>query len=234
MGRFLRRIERLCYKLLNLFILIVLSAAGYCQEADEKVKLVFSFHQEQDIYDKSTYGEPPQFAIWLEEQESQDIKTVFVTFKTGTGEYEGKIECPVSLPLWIGAYRKETGLNDFPRPWEPFYDGITGATPKIEDIEVTIEVQNELSWLYFIEMNVAGDYNKNFPYISSKKKIDDHGNGQPSVIYKGEIISRIGETSKPELIGRSEQYYFTTQINQDLDNIESAKEVFSNIIVDCQ
>ena len=214
--------------------IIFLSATGYCQDDKDKVNLVFSIHQERDIYDKSTFGEPPQFAIWLEEEGSNDVKTVFVTFKTGTGEFEGKIECPVSLPMWIGVYRQETGLDDFPRPWEPFFDGITGATPKIEDIKISVEVQKELSWSYFIEMNVAGDYNKNYPYISSKKKIDNHGNGQPSLIYKGEIRSRTGETSKPELLGRSEQHYFTTQINPDLDSIESAKEVFSKIIVDCQ
>lgn len=218
----------------TLIVLLFLSSLGNCQDVDEKNELIFTFHQSRDIYDNSTFGEPPQFAIWLEEQESHTVKTVYVTFKTGTGEYEGKIECPVSLPVWIGAYRQETGLDDFPRPWEPFFDGVTGATPKIEDVKISVEVQKETSWFYFIEMNVAGDYTQHYPYISSKKKIDDHGNGQPSVIYKGKITSRIGETSKPELIGRSDQYYFTTQINPDLDNIESAKEVFSKIMVSCQ
>ena len=222
------------YKLVTLIVLIFLSAVGYSQDVDEKVKLIFTFHQSRDIYDKSTFGEPPQFAIWLEKQDSHEVKTVFVTFKTGTGEYEGKIECPVSLPVWIGVYRQETGQDDFPRPWEPFFDGITGATPKIEEIEISVEVQKEMSWFYFIEMNVAGDYTKNYPYITPKKKFDNHGNGQPSLIYKGEIISRIGETSKPALIGRSEQYYFTTELNQNLDSIDSAKEVFSKISVSCE
>ena len=226
--------DHLCYKLLNLTLLTFLTVAGNCQDIDEKVELVFTFHQERDIYDKSSFGEPPQFAIWLEEQDSHDVKTVFVTFKTGTGEFEGKIECPVSLPVWIGAFRRETGRDDFPIPWEPFYDGITAATPKDEEVRISVEVQKEISWNYFIEMNVAGDYNKNYPYISSKKKFDDHGNGQPSLIYKGEIFSRIGETSKAEIIGRSEQYDFTTQINPELESIELAKEVFLDIMVNCR
>jgi hypothetical protein len=222
------------YNLVALLVLIFPSFVGYTQDVNEKAKLTFTLHQSRDIYDRSTFGEPPQFAIWLEEKNSHDVKTVFVTYKTGTGEYEGKIECPVSLPMWIGVYRQETGKNDFPRPWEPFSDGITGATPKIEDIKISVEVPKETSWFYFIEMNVAGDYTKNYPYISSKKKIDDHGNGQPSLIFKGEIVSRTGEISMPELIGRSEQYFFTTQINSELESIESAKEVFSNINVHCQ
>jgi hypothetical protein len=217
-----------------LVILTFFSASGYCQKDDNKVKLVFTFHQERDIYDKSTFGEPPQFAIWLEAVDSKKITTVFVTNKTGTGDFEGKIECPVSLPVWIGAFRQEAGRDDFPRPWEPFYDGITGATPKNEEIEISVEVQKDVSWFYYLEMNVAGDYNKSYPYISSKKKIDNHGNGQPSLIYKGEIVTQIGETSMPILIGRSEQHYFTTQINPELEGIDLAKEVFLNIVAECK
>jgi hypothetical protein len=158
------------YKLVILVLFTFISAIGYCQNVDNKVKLVFTFHQEQDVYDKSSYGEPPQFAIWLESTASKNYKTVFVTSRTGTGEFEGKIECPVSLPVWIGVFRQETGRDDFPRPWEPFYDGITGATPKNEEVEIAVEVQKDISWFYFIEMNVAGDFNKKYPYISKKKE----------------------------------------------------------------
>ena len=80
------------YILPTLIFSIFLSAVGFSQDVDEKVKLVFTIHQSRDIYDKSTFGEPPQFAIWLEEQESHTVKTAYVTFKTGTGEFEGKIE----------------------------------------------------------------------------------------------------------------------------------------------
>jgi hypothetical protein len=224
----------LCWIIVDIIYPGYLASSGFGQEKVEKVKLVFSIHQEQDIYDQSTYGEPPQFAIWLQDPESREYKTVFVTFRTGTGEFEGKIECPVSLPIWIGVYRSETGNDDFPRPWEPFYDGVTGATPKSEDFEVSVCIEKSKRWLYFIEINVAGDYNKNFPYISSKKKIDNHGNGQPSLIYKGQIVAETGNESSPKLIGRSEQYSFSSTINQDLDGIELAKEVFSRIIVICK
>ena len=226
-------IDILSYKLANLILLTVLSAIGYWQDVDDKVQLVFTFHQERDIYDRSTYGDPPQFAIWLEETESKKVKTVFVTYATGTGEFKGKIECPVSLPLWIVAFRQETARDDFPVPWKP-YDGITGATPKNKKIEISIEVQKDISLNYYIEMNVAGDYNKTYPYISSQKKFDSHGNGQPSLIYKGEIISQKGKTSNPVLIGRSEQYYFTTELNQDLEGVDSAKEVFLEIAASCK
>jgi hypothetical protein len=220
---------------LTLFIVSLFpTISGICQNInDEKVTLVFDIHQEQDIYDKSTYGEPPQFAIWIEDAEHQSVKTVFVTRRTGTGEFDGKVECPISLPVWIGIFRKETGRDDFPLPWDPVIDGLTGATPKIEDFNLSVKVDEGIRWFYYIEINVSGDYNKSFPYISSKKHIDNHGNGQPSLIFKGEINSLMGETSKPELIGRSDQYYFSTKINYDLEGISSAIKVFSEITVKC-
>ena len=224
----------LIYTIIILITSICLSVSVICQNLDEKVSLVFNIHQERDIYDQSDYGEPPQFAIWLEDSEHLTVKTVFVTHRTGTGEFDGKVECPVSLPVWTGIFRKETGRDDFPKPSEPFFDAITGATPKVEDFNMSVKVEKGVRWFYYIEMNVAGDYNKSFPYVSSKKRIDSHGNGQPSLIFKGEIISKIGETSKPELIGRSDQHYFTTKINPDLGGINMAKKVFSKIIVRCK
>lgn len=220
-------------RLALLVILFSLLVSVNSKGRDEKVRLVFNIHQERDIYDRSTYGEPPQFAIWIEDPAHQTVKTIFVTHKTGTGDFEGKVECPVSLPVWIGVFREETGRDDFPIPWEPVVDGLSGATPKIEDIQISVDVNLGIDWFYYIEVNVAGDYSRSFPYVSSKKQIDNHGNGQPSIIYKGKINSTIGESSIPEVIGRSDQYYFTTEVNADTKEIDSANKVFSEIIVRC-
>ena len=222
------------YTFVEFIAILSLSVSGICQNADEKVRLVFNIHQEQDVYDESDYGEPPQFAIWIEDSEHLTVKTVFVTYRTGAGDFDGKVECPVSLPVWTGIFRKETGRDDFPSPLKPFYDGITGATPKADDFNMSVKVEKDVNFFYYIEVNVAGDFNKSFPSVSSKKQIDNHGNGQPSLIFKGEINSKIGETSEPELIGRSDQYYFSTKINPNLEGINMAQKVFSKIIVSCK
>jgi len=210
-------------------VLLIRTGTG---KSPGEVALVFHMRQSQAIYDQSSYGEPPQLAIWLEDRDNGSVRTVFVTRRTATGKYLGKVECPVSLPVWISIFRKETGREDFPTPKTPFFDAVTGATPQTAEITVTAPVDSGRSYTYYVEMNVAGDYNRAFPKMSAEKRIDKHGNGQPSLIYRGSIEARTGAVSKPELIGRSHQYYFTTEVLTDLDGIDSAKEVFTLLCVE--
>jgi len=205
-------------------------AAG---QAGDSLRLVFHMQQEQAIYDQSSYGEPPQIAVWLEDSATGKVRTLFVTRRTARGKYIGKVECPVSLPIWIGAFRRETGRNDFPTPMQPFFGAVTGATPKTKDITVTASVEAGRSFNYFIEMNVAGDYNRAFPKLSASKRPDNHGNGQPSLLFKGTIKSTAGATSKPVCAGRSHHYYFVTEADPDLAGIDSALQVFRVLSVEC-
>lgn len=202
------------------------------KKSDETV-LKFEINQEQKVYERSDYGEPPQFAIWLENKKSGEINTVFVTYRTATGDFEGKVECPVSLPAWIGAFRKETGREDIPTFGNPADKAITGATPKTKEFSVEVPIPKNSNWFYYIEMNVAGDYNADFPRLKSDGWFDFQGNGQPSIVYRGEITAMPGEKSKPTLIGRTEQMYLATEIIPDYEGITNAKEVFSMIKVTC-
>jgi len=195
--------------------------------------LLFTIRQERDIYDQSDYGEPPQFAIWLEDKMTGSIRTIFVTHRTGKGDFVGKTECPVSLPAWIGAFRSETGRNDIPTARKPAPDSVTGATPKVPDFSIKADVRTGSECRYYIEVNVSGDYTEVFPAIKYYGDLDTQGNGQPSIIYRGEISANPGERSTPQLIGRTEQLYLSTEINPDLEGIKNAKEVFSKIAVTC-
>jgi len=195
--------------------------------------LLFTIDQERDVYDQSDYGEPPQFAVWLEDRKTGSVKTVFVTYRTGNGDFEGKTECPVSLPAWIGAFRKETGRDDLPTVRKPAPDAVTGATPKTPEFTVKTIVVPGSEWNYYVEVNVSGDYTDVFPSIKYYGDLDTQGNGQPSIIYKGEITATPGNRSVPQLIGRTEQLYLSTEINPDLEGIKNAREVFSRIAVSC-
>ena len=199
----------------------------------DEVTLRFTMIQDRDVYEESDYGEPPQVAIWLEDTLSANPRTVYVTRRTSTGDFEGKVECPVSLPIWIGAFRREFHREDFPTPRDPAPSAITRATRKKERITAKVRVPPSSCWRYYIEINVSGDYNFTFTRMSDHYEPDYHGNGQPSIIYSGMITAEAGNISYPELTGRSRQHHFTTEIIRDLKGIHSAGEVFKAIEVIC-
>ncbi len=198
------------------------------------VTLLFSIEQNRSIYELSIYGEPPQFGIWLEDPLTGEIRTAFVTYRTGHGDFEGKSSVPVALPAWIGAFQKETGRTDLPTPQKPVDMGVTGATQKIASISRGITVHYGSKWAYYVEVNVAGDYNPAFPSYQNDGTPDHDGNGQPSLIYSGVITAVPGTVSNPKLIGRTEQLYISTSINSDLEGIGNAQKLFKNIEVSCK
>ena len=215
------------------FFLLIYLGVSLIDWSDE-VTLRFTIIQDRDVYEESDYGEPPQIAIWLEDTLTGKPRTVYVTRRTAKGDFEGKVECPVSLPIWIGTFRGEFHREDFPTVRDPAPSAITRATRKRKRITARVRVPPFSCWRYFIEMNVAGDYNFTYTRMGDGYKPDYHGNGQPSIVYSGMIFAEDGNTSSPELIGRSRQHQFTTGIIRDLKGIHSAGEVFKAIEVICR
>lgn len=210
---------------------IGIGSMNFYQKTDE-VKLAFRVEQSPTVYEESIYGEPPQLAIWLENTDTKVVKTVYVTKKSGTGRFEGKMEVPVALPIWYTIFQIENKTNGFPSPSNPVPDAITGPTQK-DLIAREIIVERGRRWRYFIEVNVAGDFNEAFPNYRSDGEMDPHGNGQPSIIYSGEIFSIPGSRSSPELVGRSEQFFLTNTILTTLEGITSARKLLPRIEVFC-
>jgi hypothetical protein len=199
----------------------------------EQVLLRFVLKLNPDIYTKSHYKKPPQFAIWLEEIPEGAIRTVWVTSKTGTGDWGNNIVRTVSLPYWISRWNIETQSRSYPTLENPVINAVTGATPKV-DFTTEVIVPAKSFWNYFIEVNVSGDYNNAFPVSQKDGKQDRQGNGQPSIIYRGTITSSPGQQSSPQLIGRTEQLQSIKHIITDLEGITTAQNLFSTIEVSCQ
>lgn len=219
--------------MINIILLTAFGNIFGVPHADkDSVRLLFQIDQNREVYEETLFGEPPQLAIWLENPTEGTVKTVYVTRRTATGDFEGKMGVPVALPGWIVAYRKETGRNDFPTPATTLTDAITGATQKQEVSREVLVSRNSL-WNYYIEVNVSGDFNGHFTNYRSNGEMDPHLNGQPSLIYKGTIIAKPGEKSTPKLIGRTEQYNFSDKINPDTEKVTTAKNLLKSIRVSC-
>jgi hypothetical protein len=199
----------------------------------ETVVMTFRLELNRQVYEDSTWGDPPQLAIWLRNQADQSIRTVLVTYRTATCDWIGKVECSVALPYWVTFFNKQTGTHGPPRWDSPAADAITFATP-IASLAAVVEVPRGTRWRYFVEVNVSGDFNKSFPSFSAEGFSDRYGNGQPSLVYHGYIEAADDSASRPELLGRTEQYKAIDYLIEDLESITSAKNLLKKVYVSCK
>ena len=191
-----------------------------------RVVLEFSMTVNQKVYQYNSYGDPPQIAIWIENINSGEIQTVWVTHCAGTNQWRGKVVCPVALPYWEYRHGLEKKSSQ-----EEVINATTGATPRDGFFTVKTSVLHGSYWNYFIEVNAAGDYNEYFPYWSSDGMPDSEGNGQPSIIYSGSIQAIENDRNIPELLGRTDQKQPVTEIITNMNGIENARELIRDIQV---
>jgi hypothetical protein len=214
-------------------LLPLLTGCGQSGTGSKQVEIEFSMDVDRDVYKYSNYGEPPQLAIWLEQPETGKIRTVWVARRSGRRLWKGKVECPTALPYWESRHNKEKSAYRQRGLLERLVDAISGATPKGGTFKARVELPLGSKWEYYIEMNVSGDYNYDFPSCLEDGTPDPEGNGQPSLIYKGIIKATPGNSCIPELIGRTDQWIAVDHIIEDLKGITNAKKVLSNINVSC-
>ncbi len=197
-----------------------------------EARLTFLLILNPEVYRATDYGEPPQIAIWLEQPVSGRIRTVWVTRRTAKGDWAGKVECLTALPFWVSRYNLETETKGPPTFRMQLTDAITGATPKHE-LTINTSIPKGSEWDYYIEVNVSADYNEAFPAILWNGMPDPDGNGQPSLVYSGQVRAHSRVDSIPQLIGRTKQWQTVDHIVDDIIKITSAKNLFSKIEVSC-
>jgi len=203
------------------------------ERASETVTLVFEIELNQRVYEDSAWGDPPQLAIWLANETDGRVRTVAVTHRTGAGDWEGKVECAVALPYWVGFYGRETGREGPPTWDEPAADAVTCATPRAV-LHATGQVRRGGRWAYYVEVNVSGDYSVHFPSLSDEGHSDRYGNGQPSLVYRGWIEAVEGVKSRPVLVGCTDQHEGVSELKGGLGEITTARELLKRIRVSCK
>ncbi|MBN2416871.1 hypothetical protein JXO52_13570 [bacterium] len=204
-----------------------------CPVPDDRVSLRFSMTVHESVYEQTNFGEPPQIAIWLAHPETGTIRTVWVANRAGRRLWKGKFECPTALPIW--EYRHRAEKSDFQARGllKRLLDAVTGATPDGGPFSVSTAVERGSRWRCYVEVNLSADFNRDFPYRDETGMPDPEVNGQPSLVYEGDITALPGSRAVMNAVGRSDQWVATGRIIADLTGITTALDAVTNIEVHC-
>jgi hypothetical protein len=211
-------------------LLIAIIAGILIAKTKGRTLIQFDIHQNKQLIYLSTFSEPPQFAIWLENTKTGELKTVFVTHRVAIGDWEGKANVPVALPQWFRLFRGNgTRGRDLRSGKDPDM-AITGATPKGDYFSIRVEVKPGTEWLCWIEMNLAGDFNDAYPEFNIQTlREDEFSCGQPALIYKADVKAIEGNKYNPELTNQSIWDNGSVKIEPVSDGVTTAKDVFDEI-----
>jgi len=193
-----------------------------------RTQVEFNIHINKEMIYLSTYSEPPQFAIWLENPETGQCQQVFVTYRVSRGDWEGKSDVPVALPRWKAVFRDGGTLKE--RTDDEI--AVSGATPKDEYFRVRAEVRPGSEWICWIEMNLAGDYNEFYPQFNRQTfKEDEFACGQPALLYHALIKADAGLQFTPVVASMSLWEEGKNRLAPVDETITNATEVFDEIII---
>jgi len=198
-----------------------------------RTQVQINIHQNKEQILLSTFAEPPQFAIWLEDPETHKCATVFVTHRVAVGDWEGKSNVPVALPRWFELFKQSGQEGQEAKKDEDAPEAISGATPKEDYFSVKAEVKPGSHWICWVEMNLAGDYNDAFPQQNEvSKELDEFSNGQPALLYKADIVATEGAKYEFALAGQSLWEEGQTSIVPVSEGVNTAKEVFDKMDIE--
>jgi hypothetical protein len=195
-----------------------------------RTQLQIDIHQNKELIRLSNFAEPPQFAIWLENPLTKELKTVFVTHRVAAGDWEGKANVPVALPLWFKLFRGKKDSDNNRGTGGKTDMVITGATPKDDYFSIRIEVKPGSEWLCWIEMNLAGDFNDAYPEFDREAlKEDEFSNGQPSLLFSTRVTAIENQTFTPVITSQSEWEEGEVKVKPVSEGITTARDVFDEM-----
>jgi hypothetical protein len=123
----------------------------------------------------------PQIACWIETPDGRYVGTIYVTAKAAKKKWFGAPSAgrPEALPVWYHARQQGSATAD----------AVSSATPA-----GTVQMQSPLptgltagTYVLRLEINSSYDYNERYTRANSGV------NGQPSVVYSGQITVGKGE-----------------------------------------
>ncbi len=213
-------------------ILLTLLAGILIARTWGRTIIQIDIHQNKQLIYLSTFAEPPQFAIWLENPLTNELKTIFVTHRVAVGDWEGKANVPVALPHWYSLFRGIASRASDHGSVTASDMAITGATPKDDYFSIRVEVKPGSEWICWIEMNLAGDFNEAYPEFDPLTFTEDEfSNGQPALIYRSAVKAVEDQEYKPVLAGQSVWEDGDVRIDEVNDGVTTARHVFDTILI---
>lgn len=219
-------------------IIVMITAAFLIFRTRGRTLIQVDIHQNKKLIYLSTFAEPPQFAIWLENPATQELKNIFVTHRVAVGDWEGKANVPVALPQWFRLFRGNSNSSGTAGSARASGTGksndlvISGATPKDDYFSLRVEVKPESEWICWIEMNLAGDFNEAFPEFDSETLTEDEfSNGQPALLFRSEVKAIENESFTPVLTSQTIWDDGSVSVEPVSSGITTARYVFDTINV---
>lgn len=197
-----------------------------------KTELEFLIHINEELVQQSVFGESPTFAIWLEDPDDGRTYTAYVTRRVSLGDWEGKKDVPVALPLWYEINRTEKKQRKSKAGMAGEVITATGATPLPGYFRTRVSVQPGSKWTCWVEYNLAGDFNETYPAFNPENNTEDeYSSGQPAILYRAEIEALNDMVAYPEISGICVFNKEGRVIVENLDGITTAKDVFDEISI---
>jgi hypothetical protein len=182
---------------------------------------------------------PPQFALWVETEGGEYVKTLYATRKVATQgwAFANGNRRKESLPYW--AHRRGVVYPDglyLPTKAEPLTDAVSGATPHA-GLNLRFDAPEGQSRFYlYLEINQSTDFNaaysKDAAVGSAAYSGGAEGSGQPALVYRVLVdLATENPGGTYELVGHASPDGADGSLNSDVNGIDSALKILGGLNV---
>jgi hypothetical protein len=185
----------------------------------------------------------PTFAIWIANQDSSYLQTLFVTTSLAKGMFEhatienGKwkaaaIQRKATLPVWLHKLNVKNASGGLtPDSTSAIPDAYTGATPVGGfTLSTKLDKRIEKTIIVFLEVNQTWDWNEYWTNNKYPNDADYKTSCQPALIYATLVDPTAAQTEYTfTLIGHSHYSGNDGYIYPDVSTITTAKNIFETI-----
>ena len=212
-------------KFIIVILVLVSFAAAFAKEISVKVTPGENWKEKRE----------PQVAVWLEDEEGNYIRTLYVTERASHKSWifspkEGR---PESLPVWYGASKNGSTASkaeaspsaESAPSLSRSLDAVTGATPKSE-LNLTAQIEEG-------DYIIKAEFNNSFDYNDFYTKKTSGVNGQPSVVYSSKIPADLaaGQEITLDFAGTGSLTGQDSAISKNTQNLTTAKEIVKSVTV---